>query len=255
MAQVAFLRRDDAVVVAVATDLDTANVQRAAGDTVRGHLVLSDAPEQIERIGDARGIVGQTLVGYGATRPRTTLLGLEFPANALAPAGRTRFAITVPASLADLAPGAYAISDPIVLRAPSDNGFLPNDMEGALPHMATAQTFERERIGVYLETYGLLPSDTVEMAVWVERYTPQGVLRQLGNALGVTTDLNTPAAVSWVGPQTSGAVQRMSGTIPILGRSVVLDLSQLTPGEYWLDVAVAKPGRETVRGRRSIVIQ
>jgi hypothetical protein len=111
------------------------------------------------------------------------------------------------------------------------------------------------RLGVYWETYGIHPGDTVDVAVWIERYTRQGAARRLGIVLNIVEDLNTPVVASWREPQPSRRVHAIAGAVPIIARSLILDVSALPPGEYWLDVAVGTPGREAVRGRRSITLR
>ena len=92
-------------------------------------------------------------------------------------------------------------------------------------------------------------------AIWIERFTQQGVMRRFGIALRVATDLNTPIAMSWSEPDPGRRSHVINGDVPIVGRSVVLDVSTLPRGEYWLDVAVGKPGQEPVRGRRAFTVR
>jgi hypothetical protein len=71
----------------------------------------------------------------------------------------------------------------------------------------------------------------------------------------VTTDLNTPIAISWREPQPGSRKRVTGGRIPIIARSVVIDTSNLPRGSYWLDIAVAKPGQAPARSRRGIVVE
>jgi hypothetical protein len=84
--------------------------------------------------------------------------------------------------------------------------------------------------------------------VWIERSTGQSIVRRFGNALGVTTDLNTPVAVSWREPDPSRRTHIVpDGAVPIVARSVILDASNIPPGEYRLEIAVRKSGQAEVR--------
>jgi hypothetical protein len=92
--------------------------------------------------------------------------------------------------------------------------------------------------------------------VWIERYTRQGILRRFTTSLRVTEDLNTPVAVGWTETQPGPQTRVLEGAVPILARSVTVDISRLPAGEYWLDIAVRKVGADApVRGRRTFVIE
>jgi hypothetical protein len=122
--------------------------------------------------------------------------------------------------------------------------------------VGTSLVSKAGKLGVYWETYGFAPSDSIEVAVWIERHTPQGLARRFGIALRIATDLNTPVAMGWQEPQTSGNRTMVpSGPVQIIGHSVVLDTSKLPPGNYWLDVAVRKRGHDPVRGRTNFVVK
>jgi hypothetical protein len=152
-------------------------------------------------------------------------------------------------------PGELAISDPVLLLPPADGTDLPTATESILGRMAGSTRLQKgARVGVYWETYGFAATDSVEVAVWIERHTPQGILRRFGNALTITTDLNTPVAQSWTESQLGRNAQLIPGAVPIIGRSIVLDASNLPGGEYWLDVVVRKSGSEPVRSRRSFIV-
>ena len=51
--------------------------------------------------------------------------------------------------------------------------------------------------------------------------------------------MNTPVAISWSEPHQQRAATRIpdSGTVPILGRGLTLDVSQLPAGDYYAWVA------------------
>jgi hypothetical protein len=254
--QTVFLRRDEHVVAAAAFDLDPEHVRRPVGDSIAATLIASDGTDRFDAIGGGWGAVGTPLVVRGDLRPRPTVLGVEYSADARRAGGRTRYGITPPNTLASMAPGETAISEPVILRAPSDDRALPNEPERALAFMAGSTRLSVvRRLGVYWETYGFQPGDTVDVAVWIERSTPQSVMRRIGNALRITTDLNTPVATTWTEPQPARIAFRVPGAVPIIARSVVLDVSQLALGDYWLDVAVGRPGQPPVRSRKRFTIR
>ena len=108
---------------------------------------------------------------------------------------------------------------------------------------------------MYWETYGFAPSDTVEFSVWVERYTPQGIARRFTNSLHITQDLNTPVVVTWQETEGARRFHYLPGAVPVIGRSVVVDVSALPAGNYWLSVGARVAGREVVRERREMIVQ
>ncbi len=254
--QTAFLRRESRVVFASAVELDSA-AARPPGSRVDASLIASFAPDSASVVAHANGIVGNTLSLFGEIESRSGIGAIEYPAGGGpdAPGGRTRFGIAPPPTLAAVAPGETAISDIVLLHAPSGKDLLPSDMAAALSRMSgSAHTDRGSRIGLYWETYGILPTDTVEIAVWIERHTPQGILRRFGTALNIATDLNTPVVQSWTETAAGPGAVVIKGRVPIICRSVVLDASKLRPGAYWLDVVVRKKGGEPARSRRAFTV-
>jgi hypothetical protein len=255
--QVAMLRRDSSVILATAVDLMTSGIPRALGSRVTARLVVTDSPDSLRVVAEHSGPVDRRLVLYGPIASRPVLVGIELPlVQPLRVAARTRFAITPVATLASMSPGDFAVSEPVILLAPVGDEPAPLETNAALAMMAAStKTPATRKIAVYWESYGFKPTDSVDVAVWIERVTAQGTLRRFGNALRVTTDLNTPVATTWHEPQPGTRTHPMGGRIPIIGRSVVLDVSRLPRGSYWLEVAVAKPGQEPVRNRRNFIVE
>jgi hypothetical protein len=255
------LRRKNGALLAIATDLGALRLGRRAGDTIPGiTLVTSDAPGDVNRVAVARGIVGGPFEMHAIIPSTPTVVGVEFLATGpSAPiAGRMRFGVMPPPPLSALAPGDLAVSDPVLLRTAPLGAALPNDAESALRLMATSHIIGASgQLGVYWETYGFQPDDSVEVAVWIERYTSQGIARRFGIAMRIATDLNTPVSMSWREPQPGHSASAfVDGGISVIGRSVILDASRLAPGDYRLEVAVRKPGRpEPVRGRTTFIVK
>jgi hypothetical protein len=254
------LRRQDSLLLAVATEIPSSAQlnDQLAGAIGHVMLVSSERPGAVTRLGEFTAYPGETFVASAAIPSRPALVALEFAPIGDQFGGRLRYGITPPPPLSAMHVGEVAVSDPVLMmQASSDNAAPPSDPVQAIQRMAgKALAPKSGQIGVYWETYGLAPSDSVEFAVWIERYTPQGFARRFGIALHIATDLNTPVAMSWQEPQTSGNRTMVpSGAVQIMGHSVTVDSSKLPPGDYWLDVAVRKPGRVDVRGRTSFVVR
>ena len=256
--QIAFLRRQDHILFAMATDLDPVKFSRPRTDPVQATAIVSERPGSFREIAHAEGSTRAPLLLRAELPPQPTLLSVEFLADLkhALPGGRTRFAIAPPPALSAMKPGQYAISDPVVLLAPAENDVIPSETGAAIARMAGSTVIQKaRRLGVYWETYGFSPGDSVDVAVWIERYTAQGILRRFGIALNVAVDLNTPIVISWKEPKPERIATTIQGPVPILGRSLTVDVSALPPGDYWLDVAVGKRGVAPIRGRRGITLR
>lgn len=252
--QRAFLRRDSSVVFATAIDLDTAFGR--SGTAIPGvTLFTTPHPDTVHVAGRTDAATGTPLVVYGPMDARPSLVAIEFPAANGRPGGRTRFGVAPPQTLASMQRGDQAISDIVLLRPLTGNAEYPRDPSGVLAHMATStRVSRRAQLGLYWETYGIAPNDSVEIAVWIERHTPQGILRQFGIRLGVATDENTPVAQAWTESQIGRNAHVVPGRVPIVGRTVTLDVSRLSAGDYWLDIVVRKSGRDPIRSRRPFTV-
>ncbi len=261
--QLAALRRHDKVLVAAAVDIDSAFARSVGSSLLNramfvGTLLMTDHADSVDVIARGRAGLASTLVLRGTATSRAALLGVEIAgdsARSVIPA-RTRFGVSPPATLATMLPGEVAISEPVVLRAPAGDAPPPLDADSALALMlGSTRIATGTKVAVYWETYGFQPSDSVTVALWIERYTQQGFMRQLGIAFKVATDLNTPVANTWDEVSSNIGSRLIPGPVPIIGRNVVLDISKLPKGDYWLEVAVGKRGQTPVRARRSVTIQ
>jgi hypothetical protein len=257
--QVGMLRRDSSVILAAAADLPARAIGRWSGTAVDSiALVTTHHPDSVILVARAAGASDATVLVSGHIVSRPTVASLEFPSGSYKePAGRVRLGIHPPAPLAAMQQGEHAVSNPIVLFAPLEGALPPHDPPTALRQMAGSTTIAPERrFAVYWETYGFGAKDTLELAVWIERFTRDGVFRRLGQSLRLTEDRNTPVVVSWTEPQSTSRIHEVASTLqPIIGRSLTLDVSALPAGDYWIEVAVRKKGHETVRGRTAITIR
>ncbi len=257
-AQTVLLRRTGHAVLAVAVNLDPRVLERLATATIpRVVLVRSPAPDSTYVVVERRGTVGAPVAMWGDIPAQPAVVSVEVPPDGTRiPGARARFGIVPPEPLEMLHAGEVAISNPVVLQAFGDGEQLPVEPDAALARMAGSTVVQPVgRIGIYWETYGFAPTDTVELAVWIERHTPQGIFRRFTNKLQLTPDLNTPVAVSWTAVAGADHVYVIPGPVPVVARSVSVDVSALEKGRYWLDVAATSRGREPVRGRTEIVVR
>jgi hypothetical protein len=47
----------------------------------------------------------------------------------------------------------------------------------------------------------------------------------------------------------------LAGPLPVVTRSVALDIGRMPAGQYQLDVSVGRPGQPAARSRRELVIE
>ena len=257
--QVGFFPRTDSVRTLVATTLPIAYIGQRDRGPVPALLLRSSGPDDIELLAAADGVLDGAVRFETMLASSPTMLGVEVSAQleSSSPAARSRFGVRPPSPLRSLAAGTAAISAPLVLFLDVGEGSAPSDPEGALRQMAPSLTIasDRRSIGLYWETYGFAPTDTVEVAVWL-RQTRGGALARVGSLLGIRPDPATPVAVSWVEtPGSQGRTVVEAGPVPIIGRGIRIDVGSMTGGTYDVEVVVARPGTEGVRARTRVVVE
>jgi hypothetical protein len=166
---------------------------------------------------------------------------------------RTRLGVTTPPTLAELKPGEIAISAPIFIQ-PTELADLPAaDPLLALSRMYGLVTFKRpEALGIYWETYGVQPSDTVTMSIGVRR-DPGGLLSRLIRAVGLS-ERNTESVIGWTEESPRQTITIGDGPVPIHGRLLTLSVAQLRSGHYLLSTSIARPGQPAVSQSREFWI-
>jgi hypothetical protein len=95
----------------------------------------------------------------------------------------------------------------------------------------------------------------VDVEIRVERAEGDGAVRRLATALRLADGGDGGLAVRWREPRPDRVVRVVEAPVPVVARSVVLDLSRLPGGRYWLEVAVGRPGATGARARRSVELE
>lgn len=226
--QIAVFRRGDSCTVVAAYDVsrDTA----FARSPVAAALVVARDERSALLIERTIGPTGQMVAVVPCEREIVSLelLGLEQRR-----AARARYLANPPDLSAAL------------LFSPSDP--LPDDLSEILPHVHGSMSLRPEtRIGLYWETYGLAPGETVSIAVTV---TPAraGWLRRASWALGLART-RTFKRIEW-----QERVRAEDGRAARAARALALDLAGLAPGRYRIEVAVA--GRSRAVATREVTIE
>ena len=114
-------------------------------------------------------------------------------------------------------------------------------------------------VGVFWESYGLVAGDSLRVSLNLIPANAPGLLRRLATAAKLADPVSS-VTVQWAEPSLTSNGDRGSGNgVTIRPRSVLLDLSALRPGEYWIEVvarivAGAGPHR-TATARRMLAIR
>lgn len=143
--------------------------------------------------------------------------------------------------IAPLRPGLIALSDLLLLRDPHP---LPDSLARAIP-LARGSGAVRpgEQIGVYWEVYGVSAEATPSLVMSL-RLTPRqtGAIRRLAESIGLLRR-SEPIRLRWEESVVPG---------PYMGRSLSIQIPEISPGEYALELSVEVPGREPLVVRRAI---
>ena len=239
--QVAYLRRDSVVEVLVAAPSPSRSSTRTR--TFDAELWWSPGPDTAWRIARGEGDAASVLQLRGRVTPDTALLSFEVAAVQSEPAARVRVVSTPPPPLREMPAGEVSISPPILVDAS-----LAYDAGATLAALRPShRRGDARSIGLYWETYGHQPGDSVTHLIWIERVTPQGRLREIGMALRIATDRNAPVAVRWEEQTPPRTAFIIDGRVPIIGRALAVDVQSLTRGEYRIGVAASVRGRPPVQ--------
>jgi hypothetical protein len=219
-------------------------------------LFLSPGPGDLRAVDRQTPREDGTFVLSAIVEPGPVLVGVESPSPSTGGLDvRTRFGTGLPATLAAIPAGGFAISEPLLLRGTVDPATV-GGVDDAIANMRASLTLQGERkLGVYWESYGFRAGDSVDVTVRVARTEQAGALQRVGMALGVADNPNSSVEVRWSEPQLGRTATTLAGPVPVQLRTLQLDLSGLPPGGYVLSVSVAKRGRPAVSSERRFTLR
>lgn len=253
--QHAMMRRDSLVRVAATVTLGHRLLRDGAPLDVM--LMSTTSAQDIDTLSHRSIRAGTIGVMQGMIPPVPTIIGVEAigVGGRLADA-RARFGVTPPPTLNAMRPGEIAISDPVLLDAQGGKLNIDKPSEALLDQMLNTTHLDgaTRRIGVYWETYGVSPSDTVTVSIRVATDQQLSGMRKLGMALNVASNPNREVVQSWTEPDPSKSTQTVSGRIPVTSRAVLLNLSLLQIDTYVIEVSVERRDGTIATGRRRITI-
>ncbi|MBA3670986.1 MAG: hypothetical protein H0W68_03045 [Gemmatimonadaceae bacterium] len=253
--QTVMLRRRERTRYLWAATLDTAILVRSMRDSVRAMLFRSRSETELERMGSFAGRMDRPLLVDALLPAGPALFGIEMAGDSARPAARTRFGATVIGPLMSLS-GGRALSQPMLFDPGTDRGATLDADEAASRMLGSTTLTGRSRFGVYWEAYGFPAGDSVEIRVELNREDRPGFLKRVSTALRLGSEESGNVGMRWRElPATSGAVRFLRGEVPVQMRSIVLDVSQLTPGHYRMSVSLASKGGSATSGDRTFELR
>lgn len=229
--QVAFFRRGDSAVVVAAIDF------RGNPLLLRGAL-------------DASLVLARDQHDQGITR-RESGAELRYVFRARVPAERHLVSLEVVAERGGFGRARFADG----LPEPGSGGLALSSLlmfEGAVPvdedldsvysrALGTTHVPSGESVGLYWEVYGLGAGDGLEFELRVRREEGRGFFRRLGEALRLVDSVESSNTLRWQEPpETDG----------FLSRVLDLDISNLAPGRYTIELEAHSGSRGTAVARR-----
>ncbi|MQA88782.1 MAG: hypothetical protein GEU90_00910 [Gemmatimonas sp.] len=237
--QFAVFRRGDSALVVGAYDLPEDSI--ADGSQVTAGLAVlattdSDVPPVVTT--DEEAGLTQALMAEVPAEPSVMSLEIVVPAEHRM--ARAEYGI----ELAPAEPGLISVSDLLLVRG-AEAG-LPDSLSTAI-ETARGSTEVRsgEQVGIFWEIYGLDAERAPEVGMSLRLLESRtGWLRRLAERAGILREV-MPVRLRWQEPVTSG---------PFMPRSLDVEIPELNPGSYTLELTVEASGREPLSVRREIEV-
>ena len=233
--QLAVFRRGDSLRVVAAYTLDPDSTP--AGALTESALVLA-VDERTEPLVSRDAETGTRGVLSLAAPPGARVLSLETHTLQAERVGRARYGVRLPSPAAGV-----AVSDILLLESADP---LPTELEEAVPRARGSEAVRPgESLGLFWEIYGLAERpDTVGISVSVRR-GEKGWGRRLLERIGLVGE-ETPIQVQWE-EETPGE--------PMLARTLVLAVPEVSPGEYVLELSVTPRAGEPATVTRRLRVE
>ncbi len=254
--QMVFFRRPCNVLAVIATQFDDADAElrdRFAMESAPLLLVRSPRPDSGEIISTSGMATDGRLAIVGVIPSQPALLGVEMHVpTPHAMSARLRTGVEPPPPLAELPPGSIALSAPALFRVVGAD--LPNTVAALLTKlMPTTRIRKGASVGLFWETYGIPKGDSVSFAVTITRTTGRSLLERVGRAVLRRPLPPGELSVGWQTQDTPNAAPVLG--VPIVARSITLNLRELRPGSYVLSIEAVSGSREAVSETRLFTIE
>jgi hypothetical protein len=236
--QVAVFRRGDEAIVVAGYELPADSVPDDA-EVLAGVAVLptTDLLAEPRLALDEAAAVSGALMARVPAQP--SLMSLEVVVPSERRLARARYGI----ELAPVIPGLVSLSDLLLLR---ETDSLPDSLEAAVEVARGSSELQvGERIGIFWEIYGLDSRETPELSMSLRLLQSRtGWLRRLAERAGLLREV-TPVRLRWQEPVSPG---------PFMARSLDIQVPDVSPGSYTLELVVDAVGREPLTVRKEIEV-
>ena len=253
--QTAYLRRDSTIVLAAAMRAPSTSQSQQNLGSYRAHMIVSRDTSDLQRITSSTSTSDGRIVLAGHIAPVPALLGLEASSASHNVDVRTRFAIAPPTTLQSAPHDRLALSD-LLFVTPTADARLPSSTDSAVAMLLPSTMIWRDTsIGIYWETYGAAPTDTIEISISVESTERPGLFQRLAVVFGRDASPMQGNRIRWIEAMHAQQTLPVSRLTTVHGRAVQLNLSTLTPGSYSLNLDVVRGSEPPVRSRRQFSIK
>jgi len=250
--QVATLRRSESVELWLAFHGSSLASSAGVASTIPVRVLWGEGPDDTRAVADTIVDVAPSVALRQRVPNRPGVVSVEsIPRSARVAAARSRFGV-VPSALPVSRPSdSLTISAPVLLRHIGVDGNAAISPERALALMLPSTDLGATGVvGIYWETYGAQLTDSLEIAVWIGKPGGDGLLRRVGQSLRIVPSASSRLGAAWVTTGSDqGAVVLAEGAGTWIARSISLNLAGLAPGEYAVEVAVARPGTAPTRAQ------
>lgn len=253
--QLAVFRRQSDVFVAMAHHIDSATRSRLAREDT-AILLASPAPGQFIQLETRPLPVVGPLVMRGRMSAQPAILAVEVRGSATAIDARVRRGLVPPLPLDSMRSGEHAVSAPVFLRPVAvDVALARGDSIVDLMHGSTRLRHGADaRVGLYWESYGFLPTDSVNVSIRIEGKDKRRLAQRIREALPFVDRKRSELTIAWREPNPTLAHRTLEGRVAVIGRAVLLDLTPLATGSYELVVRMQRPGDQAAESRREFRI-
>lgn len=256
--QAAVLRRDSTVRFVNAVNDATSALRVSEDEAWVAVLAGSTGPDDVRTLRESAHLGAATLRFdvHMPAAPRlllsTEVLVPSMPQVAL----RDRRGVSLPSTLGDMAPGAVALSEPMLLALPSEVVETPTDPDSAAAFLAGTLTFSRTApLALYWESYGFAASDTVDVSMRIVRDDDAGRVRRVGEVLGLVGERRDSVLITWREPDVRrGRVVEAASSVPVLSRGLQLNVQALPAGAYRLVLELLRGDGARARSERRFVL-
>jgi hypothetical protein len=220
-------------------------------------MLSSTGPTQLDSLAQVAIKAGPTLAMRAIVPITPAIISIEgLGANGTLLDVRTRFGIVPPPPLDSMREGDLELSDIAFLDTKGDSVKITEPDEALLDHMSGTMHLDatHRRIGLYWESYGVSATDNVSVSVRVGTVIEISTLQRVGMALRISDDPNRSITQRWSEPDANRGTRTLEGSVPVQQRTLALNLAQLPPGEYALEITMQRPGGKSASKTRRFTI-